>query len=177
MPARAGMDQPTHPATANSVRSTVSFDLTATDSPVTCWHNGVMIASALARCCYLAVRSAPPASRWPALLHCWGYRHSCPAGARLPRGLTSPPAVPTVMSLAGRTSCDAERPNTIGTVATVPCLSFLLSPPVVDTIAGEGNFSTALCVAATGELLVAGSSRLGWTRHQPQQAGLAGAHQ
>ena len=30
MPARAGMDQPTHPATANSVRSTVSFDLTAT---------------------------------------------------------------------------------------------------------------------------------------------------
>ncbi|MGH3779335.1 MAG: site-specific integrase, partial [Pseudonocardiaceae bacterium] len=25
-----GMDQPTHPATANSVRSTVSFDLTAT---------------------------------------------------------------------------------------------------------------------------------------------------
>jgi hypothetical protein len=33
MPARAGVDQPTHPATANPVRSTVSFDLTATDEP------------------------------------------------------------------------------------------------------------------------------------------------
>ena len=33
MPARAGMDQPTHPATANPVRSTVSFDLTATATP------------------------------------------------------------------------------------------------------------------------------------------------
>ena len=30
VPARAGVDQPTHPATANPVRSTVSFDLTAT---------------------------------------------------------------------------------------------------------------------------------------------------
>jgi hypothetical protein len=30
-PARAGVDQPTHPARANPVRSTVSFDLTATE--------------------------------------------------------------------------------------------------------------------------------------------------
>jgi hypothetical protein len=35
MPARADMDQPTHPATANSVRSTVSFDLTATEKLAT----------------------------------------------------------------------------------------------------------------------------------------------
>jgi hypothetical protein len=34
MPARAGMDQRTHPATANPVRSTVSFDLTATGRPI-----------------------------------------------------------------------------------------------------------------------------------------------
>lgn len=92
-------------------------------------------------------------------------------------GLGLAPAVPTVMSVAGHSASDPGRPDAIATVTTVSYLGFLLSPPVVGALAGEYGLSTALCVTATGGLLVAGASRLVSTPQQPQRANVAGVQQ
>ncbi|MQS15744.1 MFS transporter [Streptomyces kaniharaensis] len=71
------------------------------------------------------------------------------------------PVVPTLLSAVGRGIDPARRARTISAVTTVSYAGFLVSPPLVGTLAGAVGLSAALgTVAACGVLVAAGGQLL-----------------
>lgn len=73
-------------------------------------------------------------------------------------GIGLAPVVPTLLSAAGRAVSPARRSTAISLVTMVCYAGFLLSPPLVGTLAGWLGLSTALgVVALCGTLVAAGA--------------------
>ncbi|MFB7613521.1 hypothetical protein [Kitasatospora sp. NPDC056181] len=70
------------------------------------------------------------------------------------------PVVPTLLSAVGRSVEPGRRARTISAVTTVSYAGFLVSPPLVGTLAGAVGLSAALAAVALGGVFVAAGGRL-----------------
>ncbi|MBV9141019.1 MAG: MFS transporter [Pseudonocardiales bacterium] len=75
-------------------------------------------------------------------------------------GIGLAPVVPTLLSVAGRAVSPARRSTAISLVTMVCYAGFLLSPPLVGTLAGWLGLSTALGLVALGGTLVAAGAQV-----------------